>query len=94
MSVYEIAMLIFFGSAWPFSIYKAIKTRQNGSKSAIFLFCAFIGYCAGITHKIVDNYDGVIYLYLINAAMVFLDLILFYRNRAYCCQIVKAEQAV
>jgi hypothetical protein len=33
MSVFEIAMLVCFGAAWPVSIYKSLKTRAVAGKS-------------------------------------------------------------
>ena len=73
-------MIICFGLSWPFSIWKAYHTRQNGSKSIIFLWLICLGYFAGIAHKILYNYDLVILLYILNALMVLIDIGLFYRN--------------
>lgn len=76
-------MLICFGMAWPFSIYKSWKTREVGSKSLIFLFALLLGYIAGITHKLVYSMDGVIVLYILNGTMVSIDISLYLRNRWY-----------
>ena len=83
MSIFEIAMLICFGAAWPFSIYKSYRSRQNSGKSAVFLIIVIIGYICGIIHKIYYNYDPVVYLYGLNLFMVSIDLGLFCRNRQY-----------
>lgn len=83
MSIFEIIMLLCFGLAWPFSIYKAWKTRNNGSKSIIFLCAILMGYIAGILHKILYNMDGVIILYLLNVLMVAIDVVLYLRNFLY-----------
>ncbi|MFP4375581.1 MAG: hypothetical protein ACLFP4_00935 [Spirochaetales bacterium] len=83
MSPFEIIMLICFGAAWPFSIYKSAKTRQVGSKSLIFLIALLIGYIAGILHKAFFYFDLVIILYAINGMMVSIDIALYLRNRAY-----------
>ena len=32
MSIYEIIMLICFGAAWPFSIYKSLKSKSTKEK--------------------------------------------------------------
>ena len=80
MSVFEAVMLLCFGLAWPFSIYKSWKTGTNGSKSILFLSALLVGYLSGILHKILYNMDGVIYLYIINASMVTIDMLLFIRN--------------
>jgi len=83
VSIFEIAMLVCFGLAWPFSIYKSWKTREVGSKSFVFLLALFVGYIAGILHKIFFNMDGVIVLYALNGLMVAIDMILYLRNRLY-----------
>ncbi len=81
MSIFEIAMLLCFGVAWPFSIYKSYTSRKNTGKSIVFLFIILIGYVAGFTHKIIYNFDFVSYLYILNGLMVFIDILLYYRNK-------------
>ena len=83
MSVFEIIMLVCFGAAWPFSIYKSYCSKSNKGKSVVFLFIVFIGYIAGILHKVLFNYDLVIVLYGINAVMVSVDILLYFRNRKH-----------
>jgi hypothetical protein len=83
MSVFEIIMLVCFGAAWPFSIYKSYRSKSNKGKSVVFLFIVFIGYIAGILHKVLFNYNLVIILYIINAVMVSVDILLYFRNRRY-----------
>ena len=83
MSVFEIAMLVCFGAAWPVSIWKSLRTRQVAGKSLFFLVIVFVGYIAGILHKIVFRYDLVIWLYALNALMVLTDIVLYLRNRMY-----------
>lgn len=80
MSIFEIIMLICFGAAWPFSIYKSYTSRSTEGKSVLFLVIVIIGYIAGILNKILYHYDGVIYLYLLNLIMVGADLLLYFRN--------------
>lgn len=80
MSIFEIIMLLCFGAAWPFSIYKSYKTRQNGSKSIFFLVIVFVGYVSGILHKSLYCLDTVVYLYALNALMVLLDISIYFRN--------------
>lgn len=78
MSIFEAIMLICFGAAWPFSIYKSYTSRVNTGKSIIFLLIVFVGYMAGMIHKLFYNFDLVIYLYGLNSCMVFMDIILYY----------------
>ncbi|MBN2724983.1 MAG: hypothetical protein JXR95_13015 [Deltaproteobacteria bacterium] len=78
---FEIIMLLCFGAAWPFSIYKSVKTGANGSKSLIFLVVILMGYFAGILFKLTGNTDKVIFLYIFNSMMVLTDITIFLRNR-------------
>ena len=80
MSIFEIVMLVAFGSAWPFSIYRSWKSRSSRGKSIVFLWIILAGYMAGVTHKLVYNYDRVIFLYIINFTMVAVDIVLYYYN--------------
>lgn len=81
--IFETIMLVCFGVAWPFSIYKSWKTREIGSKSFVFLLALLLGYIAGILHKIFYDPDAVVYLYAINGLMVACDMGLYLRNRLY-----------
>ena len=83
MSIFEVIMLVCFGVAWPFSIYKSYRSKNNRGKSIIFLFIILIGYIGGILHKVLFNFDMVILLYGINCVMVFMDILLYFRNRRY-----------
>lgn len=82
-SPFEIVMLVCFGAAWPFSIYRSLKSRAIAGKSLVFLVVIVIGYAAGVLHKLIYRFDIVIYLYMLNAAMVLTDIILYLRNRLY-----------
>lgn len=81
MSPFEILMLVCFGAAWPFSIARSIRTRSVAGKSVVFLWIVLAGYLAGVTHKLLYNFDGVIWFYALNAVMVAVDIALYYRNR-------------
>ena len=81
MSPFEIAMLICFGASWPFSIAKAVRTREVRGKSRFFLAIVAAGYAFGIVHKLGWSRDWVVVLYATNLTMVLLDLVLVYRYR-------------
>ncbi len=81
MIVFEMGMLICFGLAWPLNIYKSIKSKSVAGKSVLFLYVIFLGYLFGIVHKIINNRDLVIALYVLNATMVLIDIVLYYRNK-------------
>jgi len=74
-------MLLCFGSAWPFSIYRSWNSRSNKGKSFFFLSIIFVGYISGFIHKILYSFDAVAYLYALNGIMVFVDMLLYARNR-------------
>ncbi len=81
MSIFEIGMLVCFGAAWPFSIYKSFTSRQTAGKSLWFLIVVFIGYVSGVLHKLLYSFDPVIYLYALNGTMVAIDILLYFRNK-------------
>lgn len=81
MSIFEIGMLVCFGAAWPLNIYKSYKSRTAAGKSILFQWAILVGYICGITHKILYSRDVVLYLYILNFAMVAVDTVLYFRNR-------------
>lgn len=81
MSIFEAMMIICFGIAWPFSIYKSFQSRRTAGKSLLFLLIILIGYLSGIIHKFLYKPDPVLYLYFLNTVMVFIDILLFIRNK-------------
>ncbi|HAR63564.1 MAG: hypothetical protein DKM50_08960 [Candidatus Margulisiibacteriota bacterium] len=80
MSIFEIIMLLCFGAAWPFSIYKSYTSRSTRGKSIVFLVIVLIGYISGMLHKIYFSYNPVIYFYIFNAFLVLIDTLLYIRN--------------
>ena len=82
-SVFEILMLVCFGAAWPFSIYRSLTSRAIAGKSVVFLFVVLVGYVAGVLHKLLYRYDYVIFLYALNGGLVLTDIVLYFRNRLY-----------
>ncbi len=81
MSIFEAIMLICFGVAWPFSIYRSWKSKSIAGKSLPFLIVVMIGYISGTTHKLLFSMDHIIYLYIANAIMVFIDIMLYLKNK-------------
>ena len=81
MSIFEIIMLLCFGAAWPFSIHKSIVSKSVTGKSLAFLLIVWVGYLAGILHKIFYHPDIVIVFYAINLTMVSIDTIIFLQNK-------------
>ena len=81
MSPFEAIMLICFGAAWPFSIWRLWKTKVSKGKSTYFLSIVLTGYVSGIVHKLLNCNDYVIYLYVMNAILVSIDLALTIKYR-------------
>lgn len=80
MSVFEAVMMVCFGFAWPFSIYKSYTSRSNKGKSLWFMVIVLTGYVCGILHKIIFNFDFIIVLYIMNLLLVLADTCLYFRN--------------
>jgi hypothetical protein len=77
MSIFEVAMLLCFGTSWPISIAKALRTHVVAGKSPLFMILIIIGYACGVTHKVLYAYNWVTYLYVLNMVMVSVDLALY-----------------
>lgn len=41
-----------------------------------------MGYVAGVLHKVLYNFDTVVYLYALNGVLVGIDILLFLRNHS------------
>ena len=82
MSPFEAGMLICFGISWPMSIAKSLRTKHVAGKSPLFMGIVDLGYVSGILHKIFYRPDWVIWLYVLNFAMVSFDLFLYFRFSA------------
>jgi hypothetical protein len=91
MSIFEAIMLVCFGAAWPASIYKSFRSRTARGKSLAFLFIVLTGYLSGILHKLYFSLDWVLALYVLNMIMVFMDIVLTFRNLSLDAQAVTQE---
>lgn len=81
--VFETIMLICFGLSWPFNIAKSWKSRTAKGKSLQFELCIVIGYLFGIAGKVLsDNVSYVLAVYVLDVAMVTIDIVLTLRNMA------------
>ena len=86
--ILEIIMILSFGASWPLNLLKSWRARTTKGKSLPFLLLIFFGYIAGITSKLVnENYMAnfaekwyVLFFYVLNFIMVFVDLCLYFRN--------------
>lgn len=79
--IFETVMLICFGLSWPINAIKAYKARTTKGTSLPFIILIIVGYIAGITAKILlQQFNYVFIVYLINLAIVFLDVAVYIRN--------------
>ena len=92
MEIYEICemmMIISFGISWPLNVIKSYKARTAKGKSLGFLCLILLGYVVGITGKFInEKYMSslasnwyVLFFYFLNFIMVFIDFLLYFRNR-------------
>lgn len=82
-SVFETVMLVCFGLSWPLNVMKAYRARTARSTSLPFILLIFTGYIAGITAKIAAGQINYVFaVYLINLAIVFLNIVVYFRNLA------------
>jgi len=85
--VFESAMLICFGTSWPISILKALRTKHVRGKSLGFMGLIFVGYLFGVTAKFIyaaalhEPLSPVTALYALNAVLVGIDIALYYKYR-------------
>jgi len=81
--ILETIMLVCFGFSWPLNLIKAYKARTAKSTSLPFILLIITGYIAGISAKLVHgNINYVLVAYLINLAIVSLNLVVYFRNTA------------
>lgn len=82
-SVFETIMLICFGLSWPLNVIKAYKARTAKGTSLPFILLIITGYIAGITAKLVTHQiNYVLVVYLLNLAIVSLNVAVYFRNVA------------
>ena len=79
--ILETIMLVCFGFSWPMNLIKAYKARTAHSTSLTFILLIIAGYIAGISAKIaLGNINYVLVAYLLNLAIVSLNLVVYFRN--------------
>ena len=74
--IFQALMLICFGVAWPFSIWRMLKTKKSHGKSLLFLTVILAGYIFGLLFQYFGERNAVSFLYLLNILMVSFDLFL------------------
>lgn len=82
-SIFETIMLVCFGLSWPINVLKAYRARTAKATSLPFILLIFTGYIAGITTKVISHQINYVFVvYLINIAIVLLNIVVYFRNVA------------
>ena len=80
-SILETAMLVCFGFSWPLNVIKAYKAKTAKGTSLPFILLIVAGYIAGITAKVItDQINYVLIAYIVNLAIVSLNIVIYFRN--------------
>ena len=80
-SIFETIMLICFGCSWPMNVIKAYKAGTAKGTSLTFIILIITGYLAGIAAKLINHQiNFVLVVYLINLAIVSVNLLVYFRN--------------
>ena len=80
-SILETVMLVCFGFSWPLNVMKAYKAKTAKGTSLPFILLIVAGYIAGITAKVItDQINYVLIAYIVNLAIVSLNIAIYFRN--------------
>ena len=79
--ILETIMLVCFGFSWPMNLIKAYKAKTAKSTSLPFILLIITGYIAGISAKLIsEQINYVLIAYILNLAIVSLNVIVYFRN--------------
>lgn len=80
-SILETVMLVCFGFSWPLNVIKAYKAKTAKGTSLPFILLIVTGYIAGIAAKVISvQINYVLIAYILNLAIVSLNIIIYFRN--------------
>ena len=80
-SILETVMLVCFGFSWPLNVIKAYKAKTAKGTSLPFILLIITGYIAGISAKLISGQiNYVLIAYILNLAIVSLNVIVYFRN--------------
>ncbi len=83
-AILETLMLVCFGLSWPVNVLKNVKARSAKNMSLPFILLICLGYVAGITAKLLSgSITYVLAVYIINLAIVSVNLVVYVINRRY-----------
>lgn len=82
-SVFESVMLVCFGLSWPLNVIRAYRAGTTRGTSLPFILLIITGYVAGIAAKVISGQiTYVLAVYLLNLAIVTVNLAVYFRNAA------------
>ena len=80
-SILETVMLVCFGFSWPLNVMKAYRAKTAKGTSLPFIMLIIIGYIEGISAKLISGQiNYVLIAYILNLAIVSLNVIVYFRN--------------
>lgn len=80
-SILETVMLVCFGFSWPLNVIKAYRAKTAKGTSLPFILLIITGYIAGIFAKLISGQiNYVLIAYILNLAIVSLNVIVYFRN--------------
>ena len=80
-SILETVMLVCFGFSWHLNVMKAYRAKTAKGTSLPFVLLIITGYIAGISAKLISGQiNFVLIAYILNLAIVSLNLIVYFRN--------------
>ena len=80
-SILETVMLVCFGFSWPLNVIKAYRAKTAKGTSLPFVLLIITGYIAGISAKLISGQiNFVLIAYILNLAIVSLNVIVYFRN--------------
>ena len=80
-SILETVMLVCFGFSWPLNVIKAYRAKTAKGTSLPFILLIITGYIAGISAKLISGQiNFVLIAYILNLAIVSLNVIVYFRN--------------
>ena len=80
-SILETVMLVCFGFSWPLNVIKAYRAKTAKGTRLLFILLIITGYIAGISAKLISGQiNYVLIAYILNLAIVSLNVIVYFRN--------------
>ena len=80
-SILETVMLVCFGFSWPLNVIKAYRAKTAKGTSLPLIMLNITGYIAGISAKLISGQiNYVLIAYILNLAIVSLNVIVYFRN--------------